>query len=270
MFDAERRAQLEEALLAAQTQLIEQEPMAALGALVAGVAHDVNTPVGVALTAASSMGSYADQMLALLGGEKVSRSELSALSGKLKEAAQLVERNLARAAELIGNFKQLAVDQGSDYMAELALREYVAGVVLAHSPELNRAALRVELDIDAACKVCLPAGKTGQILSNLLMNSVRHGYPDGGPGVIRIAAGSQTGAAGEWLLLEFADDGVGLAPEVRARLFEPFFTTTRGQGGSGLGMHIIHTIVQQLGGEVWAVESPGCRIRMRLPLVCQA
>ena len=253
-----------------QANLIEQEQMAALGSLVAGVSHEVNTPIGVALTAASSMGSYADQLVQLLGGAKVSRAELIDIATALKDAAALIERNLARAADLIGNFKQLAVDQVSEYVADLALHDYVHGLVSAHSPELRKASLGVELDIAPDCQVRLAAGKLSQILSNLLMNSARHGYPHGGPGRItiraRIEAGADAGAL-SWLLLEFSDDGIGLAPAVREHMFEPFFTTKRGQGGSGLGMHIVYTIVQQLGGQVSAVDgSPGCHIHVRLPL----
>src|SRR5471030_367743 len=251
-------------------ELQQQEQMAALGSLVAGVSHEVNTPVGVALTAASSMGSYADQMVQLLGGAKVSRAELIDLAEALKGAAALVERNLARAAELIGNFKQLAVDQVSEYVADLALHEYVHGLVSAHSPELRKAALRVQLDIAPDCRVRLAAGKLSQILSNLLMNSARHGYPHGGPGQISIRAQIEVEESDgrKWLSLEFADDGIGLAPAVREHMFEPFFTTKRGQGGSGLGMHIVYTIVQQLGGQVRATDgAPGCHIHIRLPLV---
>ena len=257
-----------ESLLASQANLIDQEQMAALGSLVAGVSHEVNTPIGVALTAASSMGSYADQLVQLLGAAKVSRAELIDIAESLKGAAALIERNLARAADLIGNFKQLAVDQVSEYVADLALHDYVHGLVSAHSPELRKAALGVELDIAPDCHVRLAAGKLSQILSNLLMNSARHGYPQGGPGRITIRARIEAPDAGApWLLLEFSDDGVGLAPAVREHMFEPFFTTKRGQGGSGLGMHIVYTIVQQLGGQISAVDAtPGCHIHIRLPL----
>ena len=113
----------------------------------------------------------------------------------------------------------------------------------------------------------LASGKLSQILSNLLMNSARHGYPQGGPGSITIRASVEAAGDKDYLLLEFCDDGVGVEPAVREHMFEPFFTTKRGQGGSGLGMHIVHTIVQQLGGQVRAIEGqPGCHIHIRLPL----
>ncbi len=261
-------AQRTEALRAAQASLVEQEKMAALGALVAGVAHEVNTPIGVAVTAASGLTAYADKLIATLGGAKVSRAELAELAGRVKAAAGLVEQNLARAAELIGNFKQLAVDQGTEHITELALRDYVHGVVSAHSPELRKAGIKVELRIAEDARVRLAAGKVSQVLSNLLMNAAKHAYPDGGPGLVTIAARVDAAdAAAPWLLLDFADDGIGLAPGIRERVFEPFFTTKRGQGGSGLGMHIVYTIVHQLGGQV-AVDTTvarGCCIHVRLP-----
>ncbi|MBY0241054.1 MAG: GAF domain-containing sensor histidine kinase [Burkholderiaceae bacterium] len=257
-----------EALRAAQASMVEQEKMAALGALVAGVAHEVNTPIGVAVTAASGMSAYADQMVETLNGPKVSRSELIAVATRLKGAAALIEQNLARAAELIGNFKQLAVDQGTEHLTELALHDYVHRVVSAHSPALRKGMISVELDIPATLQTRLPAGKASQILSNFLMNSAKHGYPDGGPGVVTIAAREEEADGARWLLMVFSDDGIGLAPGIRERVFEPFFTTKRGQGGSGLGMHIVYTIVHQMGGRVWvdADVEKGCRFHVRLPV----
>ncbi|MYM65667.1 sensor histidine kinase [Pseudoduganella sp. FT55W] len=258
-----------EALLVAQATLVEQEKMVALGALVAGVAHEVNTPIGVAVTAASTMVSYAEDMLKCVAGERVSRSELQATAQRLREGAQLIERNLARAADLIGNFKQLAVDQGSEHVTEVALREHALSVVSAHGPELRKVGISVEVDIAADLRTRLDAGRWSQVLSNLLMNAAKHGYPNGGPGKVSLAARMALEGGAYWLLLEFADDGVGLTAEVRERLFEPFFTTKRGQGGSGLGMHIVYTIVHQMGGQVAvAATAPdaGCRIKLRLPV----
>jgi len=272
----EREQQLEakvqrrtEALLAAQATLVEQEKMVALGTLVAGVAHEVNTPIGVAVTAASTMASYAEDLFKCVSGERVSRSELLATVQRLREGAQLIERNLARAADLIGNFKQLAVDQGSQHESEVRLREHALSVVSAHGPELRKVGITVEVDIAADLRTRLDTGRWSQVLSNLLMNAAKHGYPDGGPGKVTLAAHMALEGGAYWLLLEFADDGIGLTQEVRERLFEPFFTTKRGQGGSGLGMHIVYTIVHQMGGQVAVAPSApgtGCRIRLRLPV----
>ncbi|KQW91716.1 histidine kinase [Massilia sp. Root418] len=257
-----------EALRAAQASMVEQEKMAALGALVAGVAHEVNTPIGVAVTAASGMSAYAAEMVDALSAPKVSRSDMVALAERLRGAAGLIEQNLARAAELIGNFKQLAVDQGTEHVTELCLRDHVLGVVSAHSPELRKGTIEVKVDIDPALQARLPAGKLSQVLSNLLMNSAKHGYPDGGPGEVVIAARVERTEGRDWVLIDFCDDGVGMPAAVRERVFEPFFTTKRGQGGSGLGMHIVYTIVHQMGGQVSvdAEVQRGCRFHVRLPL----
>jgi signal transduction histidine kinase len=257
-----------EVLLAAQATLVEQEKMVALGTLVAGVAHEVNTPIGVAVTAASTMVSYADDLLACVSGERVSRSALQVTAQRLREGAQLIERNLARAADLIGNFKQLAVDQGSSHVTEVGLREHALSVVSAHGPELRKVGLSVDIDIAPELRMRLDAGRWSQVLSNLLMNAAKHGYPKGGPGQVTLGARMALEDGLRWLLLEFADDGVGLTSEVRERVFEPFFTTKRGQGGSGLGMHIVYTIVHQMGGHV-AVSSDdgaGCHLKLRLPV----
>jgi signal transduction histidine kinase len=253
-----------EALRAAQASLVEQEKMAALGALVAGVAHEVNTPVGVALTAASAMSSYTQQLVAALNAPKVSRSDLLNLVGRLNDGAALIESNLHRAAALIGNFKQLAVDQGTEHLSTLALHDYVQGVVSAHSPEMRKAGIRVSLEIPDDLRPRLPPGKFSQVLSNLLMNASRHAWPKGGGGQISIRAWREQ----DKLLLEFADDGAGMAPAVRERIFEPFFTTRRGQGGSGLGLHIVYTILHQLGGqiEVKSSEGGGSTFLLKLPM----
>ncbi|WP_374579885.1 sensor histidine kinase [Pseudoduganella sp.] len=253
-----------EALRAAQASLVEQEKLAALGSLVAGVAHEVNTPVGVALTAASAMSSYTGQLVQALEAPKVSRSDLVNLAARLNDAAALIEQNLHRAAGLIGNFKQLAVDQGTEHVSTLALADYVQGVVSAHSPELRKAGIKVTVEIDPLLRPRLPPGKFSQVLSNLLMNAARHAYPDGRGGPVLVSAAAADG----WLDMHFTDQGVGLAPGVRDKIYEPFFTTKRGQGGSGLGMHIVYTIMQQMGGSVDVHSKPGegCRFHLHLPL----
>jgi signal transduction histidine kinase len=252
-----------EALRAAQASLVEQEKLAALGSLVAGVAHEVNTPVGVALTAASAMSSYTAQLVQALEAPKVSRSDLVNLAARLNDAAALIEQNLHRAAALIGNFKQLAVDQGTEHVSTLALKDYVQGVVSAHSPELRKAGIKVDVEMDHLLRPRLPPGKFSQVLSNLLMNAARHAYPDGQGGTVTVRASAADG----WLEMDFIDQGVGLAPGVQERIYEPFFTTKRGQGGSGLGMHIVYTIMQQMGGAVEVHSKPGqgCRFHLRMP-----
>lgn len=251
----------------AQSKLIEQEKMAALGALVAGVAHEVNTPIGVAITAASGLREFAAALLEKLAGGAVKRSELQELVSHLQLGAGLVEDNLHRAANLIGNFKQLAVDQSNLQVSDFDLAEYIASIFIAHGPELKKAGVSYSLELQPDVRVHLPAGKIAQLLSNLIMNSLTHAFTDDAPGSIKVSGQVQ----GDQVHLLFADDGVGAPAAVRARMFEPFFTTRRGQGGSGLGMHIAYNIVTSLGGEIGLVDSErGLAIAIRLPLRLEA
>jgi two-component system NtrC family sensor kinase len=250
--------------LAQQTQaLMEQEKTDALGRLVAGVAHEVNTPIGVAVTAASSVSDSAQRLVELLAGERISRSELQQLSLRLKTGADLVERNLERAAGLIGNFKKITVDQASEAVSEFQLAGYLSSVVSVLGPALRKAAVEVSIDVDPAIELCLASGLLTQVISNLIMNSIHHAFPERRGGKIRLSAHQQKSQV--WL--DVADDGIGVTAAVRARMFEPFFTTKRGQGGSGLGMYIVQSIMDRLGGsiELPAVEQGLC-VRLRLPL----
>lgn len=254
----------------AQNKLIEQEKMAALGALgalVAGVAHEVNTPIGVAITAASGLREFSAELLEKLSGGAVKRSELQELVSHLQLGAGLVEDNLNRAANLIGNFKQLAVDQSNLQISDFDLAEYIGSIFTAHGPELKKAGVSHVLELPAGVRVHLPAGEIAQLLSNLIMNSLTHAFTGIEPGTIRLSGQVQDGQ----VHLLFADDGVGAPAAVRARMFEPFFTTRRGQGGSGLGMHIAYNIATGLGGEIALVDSErGLAIALRLPLRLEA
>lgn len=248
----------------AQGKLVEQEKMAALGALVAGVAHEVNTPIGVAVTAASGMREFAGQLSDKLQGTAVSRSELLDLAACLAKSAQLVESNLARAASLVGSFKQLAVDQSHIENSTFDLGQYVQSIFAAHMPALRKAGVRYQLDIPQGLTLNMPAGLLAQLLSNLIMNSLTHAFPQGAGGLLQVSAEP---LPDDRVRLVFADDGVGAPPEVRARMFEPFFTTRRGSGGSGLGLHIVYNIVSRLGGQVALLESErGLAVEVCLPL----
>lgn len=254
-----------EELRHATAALVEREKLAALGGLVAGVAHEVNTPLGIAVTAASGLEDFARSMQAKLQADKVSRSELQALARQLGSAATLVSSNLARAAALVGNFKTLAVDQGSEQAMRLELCEYLRGVLRAHQPVLKSAQVELELALPERLQVRMAGGQFSQIVSNLLLNAVTHGFErQPQPRVIRLSLEEDGDAH---LLFKLRDNGRGVAPEIRPRLFEPFFTTKRGSGGSGLGLHIVQTLVQRMGGELRLDETsgPGLGFIIRLP-----
>jgi len=247
-----------------QTQaLMEQEKADALGRLVAGVAHEVNTPIGVAVTAASSLSDVAKRLTQLLAAEKVSRIELQQLAARLSAGVPLVERNLERAAALIGDFKKVAVDQASEAVSDFKLAEYVQSVLSVLSPVLRKASVSVSLAIDPEFELRMASGLLTQVLSNLVMNCINHAFEGRRGGSINIQARLE----GRQIVMDIADDGVGASAEVRARMFEPFFTTKRGKGGSGLGMYIVQNLMQRLNG---SIELPPCEqglcVRLRLPV----
>ena len=242
--------------------LMEQEKADALGRLVAGVAHEVNTPIGVAVTAASSVAENAQKLGAALRGERVSRVELTELSTRLISGSDLVERNLQRAASLIGNFKKVTVDQASEEVSDFVLLDYLRSIASVLGPALRKAMVSVQLDVDAAIELRMAAGLLTQVVSNLIMNSINHAFPEGRGGQILISARLE----GRYVLLDVADDGCGASADVRARMFEPFFTTKRGKGGSGLGLYIVASLMERLGGDVELPASErGLCVRLRLP-----
>ncbi len=252
-----------EALAHATQRLMEQEKLAALGALVPGLAHDINTPIGIAVTAASAAADSGLAMLKKLAAEKVSRSELQALAAQISNACTLVGDNLQRATELIGGFKTMAVDQASEINSLIDLGVYLRSVVRVHQPALRSAHALVWVDAPEHLSTHLSAGLFSQIVSNLIMNALIHAFE----GVQDRRITLKLWVEDEQLKLRCSDTGRGAEPEVRQRLFEPLFTTRRGSGGSGLGLHIVDTLSRQMGGSVKLEESagPGLSFLLSLP-----
>lgn len=257
------------ALENARDMLVQREKLAALGSLVAGVAHAMNTPVGNALITASSVGDSARELSALVAESKISKVALLDFASRFASGAELIERNLGRASELITNFRMLADSQDNDAPAELILLDYINGIGIAHQPELRKHNAQIVTAIPKDMTVSLSPGSLSQIVSNLIMNALTHGFHGRTAGTISISAHTD-GANSSDLLLAFSDDGVGATPEVCRRILEPFFTTRMGQG-SGLGMHVTYTLVQRLGGRI-EVTSParsGLQVEIVLPgVIC--
>lgn len=256
----------------AQRQLVDSEKMAALGSLVAGVAHEINTPLGIGVTAASHL----DQMFATIEAAQPS-APTGALAAALtagRRCVDLVLRNLSRADHLVKSFKQIAIDQSTEAPRRIKVREYLEEVLTSLQPILKRTSLRVEVECPATLEITTYAGAFYQILMNLVVNSVTHGYETDDAGTIRIHV-STSGNADETRHVElvYRDDGRGMSPEVSARVFEPFFTTRRGSGGTGLGMHISYNLVTQLLRGTIRCESTlgeGVRFWVRFPVDPQA
>jgi PAS domain S-box-containing protein len=249
---AERRnAQL---VIDAHQALLEAEKMAALGAMVAGVAHEMATPVGIGVTAASHLADLCAEGDLYLREGRLTRSGLASLLGSMNEAAGAVQANLVRAADLIQNFKQVAVDQSSGLEREFDLAEYLDEIVLSLRPRFTGTAHRLLVDCPRGIVMLGDPGALYRIIANLVVNSLEHGFENLLVGTITITAAS--GGAG--VVIDYRDDGRGMTREQKQRLYEPFYTTKRNCGGTGLGMHIVWNNVKHvLGGTITCVSAPG-------------
>jgi len=249
----ELRHTLEE-LKAMQRQLLESEKMAALGGLVAGVAHEINTPLGVTVTAASHLQAEARRIGNLAAANSLTAEAVEQFQIAANESSEIILRNLNRADRLIRSFKQVAVDQSSEERRTIELGAYLNEILISLGPALKKTPHRVHIDCAAPVSLNTYPGAIYQIVSNLLMNSVHHAFAPGQTGDIAIVV-KQNGRDVE---LTCRDNGRGMDENVRARIFEPFFTTRRGEGGSGLGMHVVYNLVTQLlGGRIHVVSTPG-------------
>ncbi len=236
-----------EQLTRTQRQLVESEKMASLGGLVAGVAHEINTPVGVGVTAASHLEARAKAALGAYQEGTLTRTGLEKFLALCDESTRMILVNLRRASELIRSFKQVAVDRSTEERRSFTLRDYLEEVLLSLKPQLKKSAVTVELACDPELTIDSYPGAFSQILTNLVMNALLHAFDPGQAGRLTIACGQEQGR----LSLAFSDDGKGIAPEHLDKIFEPFYTTKRGRGGTGLGLHILYNIVtQQLAGTI--------------------
>ncbi|WP_269631831.1 ATP-binding protein [Pelomonas sp. BJYL3] len=240
----------------AQKQLAAQEKLAALGALVAGVAHELNTPIGNSLLMAGTLQNKTDEIEAAMSTNALRRSSLVRYLDDARQAAQLIHRGLQTAAGLVASFKQVAVDRTSEQRRVFDLALTVTDIVATMMGVVRKAGHRVEIDIPPGLEIDAYPGPLGQVLSNFINNALLHAFEDSSrEGVMTIRARSTDSG---WLALEFADDGQGIAPELLHRVFEPFFTTKLGRGGTGLGLSISYNIVEQLfGGRLRVQSSPG-------------
>jgi signal transduction histidine kinase len=236
-----------ETLRLAQSELIRSEKLAALGKLVAGVAHELNTPIGNGLMAVSALkGERAEIEGKLQTG--MSRAELAGFLSHVEEGLLIAERNLARAAQLVQSFKQVAVDQASAQRRGFDLAEIIDEILLTLKPSLKRQPYLIESSVPQGIVMDSYPGLIGQIITNLVNNAVLHAFDGRDTGTVRIGATvTESGS----VLLSVADNGVGIPEANRDRIFEPFFTTKMGRGGTGLGLNIAHTAAREvLGGSM--------------------
>lgn len=251
----------------AQEQLVENEKLAALGGLVAGIAHEINTPIGIGTTAASHLDESIKTFRQTLDSGKLRKSDLQDFLARCDEATDLIRANLVRAADLIRSFKTISVDQGQEDCRPLQLKDYIEDIAASLGPRTVKAGHKVTIDCPHDLVVVTYPGAIAQIITNLVLNAVNHAFDDGRKGEVRIEAQ----AVGDGAEISVLDNGKGVPPEVLKRLFEPFFTTKRGEGGSGLGMSIVHNLVRgQLGGEIVAENRPEGGLAIHFSLADQA
>ena len=256
-------------LNAAQQNLIDAERLAALGGLVAGVAHEVNNPIGISLTVASSFARRSEMFENDLNTEPLRRSKLDEFVRASRDASQQLVSNLQRAGELIQSFKQVAVDRSHAERRQFALSESTDQIVASLRPVLKKAAIALSVDVPDGLLIDGYPGAYGQILTNLFLNAVNHAFAGGRSGNITISA---RGRGADDVEIIFADDGAGMTPDVQRQAFDPFFTTRRNEGGTGLGLHIVYNLVtQQLGGRMM-LESrvgQGTTFRIIMPRIAK-
>ena len=250
-----------------QNSLIEAEKLAALGRLVAGVAHEVNNPVGISLTVASSLERKTALFTAEVARGDLRRSSLNEFLETSRDASSQLVANLNRAAELITSFKQVAADRNYSDQRTFDLGDLTEQVVMSLRPGLRKHNLSLTVDCQPNLTMISYPGPYGQVLTNLFLNAVAHAFPDGKPGAVDIQV-RESGKDNVEII--FSDNGCGMSLDVRRRAFDPFFTTRRDQGGTGLGLHIVYSIVtNRLGGRLDLDSEPGrgTRIQIILPRV---
>ena len=250
-----------------QHELLAAEKMASLGSLVAGIAHELNTPIGNSLLASTALRDRVLEFDQHVAAGALRRSELTAHLGEVRMASELIAASLHKAAELIASFKQIAVDQTNDQRRQFDLLSAVHDTVATYMPRLRQAGCEVVLRIPDGLQFDSYPGGLYQILNNLINNALKHAFEHRRDGTITISAEDE----GDGMVqLMFTDDGTGMGEDVLRHVFDPFFTTKMGQGGTGLGMNIVYNIVTgALGGRI-TIESAlgvGTAVRMLLPKV---
>lgn len=248
-----------------QQDLVETEKMAALGGMVAGVAHEINTPLGVSITAATHLSESTRRLAGAYESGDLDQRRFETFLAEVDETAGMLTANLNRAAALIQSFKQVAADQEEDLVRPIELNAYLRLMAESFAPELRAGRHRIDLRTAGDIPIESHPGVIAQIMTNLLINSIRHGFGDerkNGTVVI------ETGYAEGLVSIDYRDNGVGMSEAVRERVFEPFFTTARGKGGTGLGLSIVYNLTtHKLRGSVLCESAPdaGTRFVLQFP-----
>jgi PAS domain S-box-containing protein len=254
----------------AQEQLVRSEKMAAMGGLVAGVAHEINTPIGIVLTGASLLSEETDAIQERFDQGKLRRADFETYLATTREATAIILSNTRRAVDLVQSFKNVATDQVSEAPRRFNLKSYISDVLISLSPSWRKAGHRVQLDCPDDVEIDGVPGILSHIVTNLITNSLTHGFAPGQSGVMSITVAR---CGSDHIDLIFVDNGRGIPAGDHGKVFEPFFTTRRGAGSTGLGLHIVYNLVTlRLGGQIRLAssESGGVRFSLRFPCIMPA
>lgn len=253
-----------DALKRATEELTRSEKMAALGSLVAGISHELNTPIGNSVTVASNLQDQLQSLERDINEGNLKRSSLAQFIRSTSTGVNILTRSLEVASELIKSFKQVAVDRSSEKRRQFELSALLEELAITLRPMFRQTPYTMALDLQPGIAMDSYPGSLGQIITNLVSNALVHGFEDRAQGIMHI----RTRAIGEDAVeLVFCDDGVGIQLAHQPRVFDPFFTTKLGQGGSGLGLHIVYNLVTAvLGGRVRLESAPGQGVRMVIML----
>jgi PAS domain S-box-containing protein len=249
----------------AQDRLVQAEKMSALGNLVAGVAHEINTPVGIGVTAASYLEQTSREIAQRHQESVITRSDLENYLKIATKSSEMILGNLRRAADLIHSFKQVAVDQTTDEKRTFNLKEYIDEILLSLHPKLKKTRHTVTVLCPEDLELHSYPGAFSQIIANFVINSLIHGFEHKAQGEILLEVTREN----DTLQLRYSDNGKGISEEERARIFEPFYTSKRGQGGTGLGLHIVYNLVtQRLNGHIECKSTPeeGMIFTIQMPI----
>lgn len=239
-----------------QEFLVESEKMAALGGLVAGVAHEVNTPIGVGITASTHLNDLVKELLLKQEEHALSSEDLIGYLEDIRSASEIIDKNLSRAGKLIQSFKRLSTDQSSEPLRQFDAGKYLDEILISLSPSLKKSPITITTQSEENLLILGSPGAYSQIITNLVMNAFHHAFQERMPGTIEINLTSTENP--DMIQMTFKDNGVGMTPEVQRKIFDPFYTTMRGSGGTGLGLSIVHNIVtQQFKGSIQCYSSEG-------------
>ncbi|WP_430462791.1 ATP-binding protein [Thalassolituus sp. LLYu03] len=254
-------------LHATQGKLIEAEKLSSLGGMVAGIAHEINTPLGLCITIHSYINDNYQVMKRAFDGGGMRKQDFVDFMGMMDESLGILDKNLQRAAHLIKSFKQVSEDQTGEHIRRFSLHDYLHEIMETLSPKFKQTQHKVEIDCSENLWMETFAGSISQVVTNLVMNSLVHAFEHTKEGLIRIQAAEEKGN----IVIRYTDNGCGLSAEAKHKIFEPFYTTKRGQGGTGLGMHLVYNIVhQRLKGEIQVEEADqGAAFRMVIPKITE-